>query len=66
MDHVQIPEKFVRKFLMLPEASEQGAMRLDYRSDEHVHYLNNIEEDSRYKRWRANLNEVFQEIVGGF
>ena len=60
MDHVQIPEKFIRKFLMLPEASEEGTMRLDYRSDEHVHYINNIEEDSRYKRWRANLNEVFQ------
>ncbi|KAG0591180.1 hypothetical protein KC19_1G156300 [Ceratodon purpureus] len=62
---MKIPEKYVRKFLMLPEASEQGAMRLDYRSDEHVHYLNNIEEDSRYKRWRANLNELLMPVFPG-
>ncbi|XP_024372023.1 UDP-glucose:glycoprotein glucosyltransferase isoform X2 [Physcomitrium patens] len=62
---LKIPEKFIRKFLLLPEASEQGAMRLDYRSDKHVHYLNNIEEDSRYKRWRSNLNELLMPVFPG-
>lgn len=60
---VQVPEKFVRNFLLLPEASEQSAMRLDYRSDKHVHYINDIEQDSKYKRWRANLNEVFEDCT---
>lgn len=55
---VQIPQKFVRQFLQLPEAPESGLLRLDFRSKKHVHYLNNIEEDAMYKRWRANLNEV--------
>lgn len=31
--------------------------RVDFRST-HVHYLNNLEEDAKYKWWRTNLNEV--------
>lgn len=58
MYSLQIPNKYVRQFLQLPETQEQGAIRLDFRSEDYVHYLNNIEEDQKYKRWRSNLNEV--------
>lgn len=36
--------------------------RVDFRST-HVHYLNNLEEDAKYKWWRANLNEVNYYLI---
>lgn len=36
---------------------ESNMIRVDFRSS-HVHYLNNLEEDAMYKRWRNNINEV--------
>lgn len=62
---LKIPQRVVRQFLQLPEPSEQGGTRLDFRSTEHVHYLNNIEEDQKYKRWRTNLNELLMPVFPG-
>ena len=53
----QIPHNSVRKLLSTLPPSDSSMFRVDFRSS-HVHYINNIEEDSMYKRWRSNLNEV--------
>lgn len=53
----QIPVSTVRKLLSALPPSESSTFRVDFRSD-HVHYLNNLEVDEMYKRWRSNLNEV--------
>lgn len=47
----------MRKLLSTLPPSDSSTFRVDFRSS-HVHYINNIEEDSMYKRWRSNLNEV--------
>lgn len=47
----------MRKLLSALPPSESSNFRVDFRSD-HVHYLNNLEVDVMYKRWRSNLNEV--------
>lgn len=55
--HSQIPQLTIRKLLSSSPPSESNMFRIDFRST-HVHYLNNLEEDAMYKRWRSNLNEV--------
>lgn len=47
----------MRKLLSTLPPSESSTFRVDFRSD-YVHYLNNLEVDEMYKRWRSNLNEV--------
>lgn len=54
---MQIPHSTVRKLLSTLPPSESSTFRVDFRSS-HVHYLNDLEEDAKYKRWRNNLNEV--------
>ncbi|KAJ6865004.1 hypothetical protein NC651_035537 [Populus alba x Populus x berolinensis] len=39
-------------------------IRVDFRSS-HVHYLNNLEEDAMYKRWRNNINEILMPVFPG-
>ena len=47
----------MRKLLSTLAPPESNAIRVDFRSA-YVHYLNNLEVDAMYKRWRSNLNEV--------
>uniref|UniRef100_A0A2N9ITC7 UDP-glucose:glycoprotein glucosyltransferase thioredoxin-like domain-containing protein n=1 Tax=Fagus sylvatica TaxID=28930 RepID=A0A2N9ITC7_FAGSY len=51
-----IPYTTIRKLqsLALPESS---MFRVDFRST-HVNYLNNLEKDDMYKRWRSDINQV--------
>lgn len=53
----QIPDGAIRKLLLTTPLPEPDSYRVDFRSV-HVNYLNNLEEDDMYKRWRSNLNEV--------
>jgi hypothetical protein len=53
----QLPQSAVRKILSAPPPAESNSFRVDFRSS-HVHYLNNLEEDAMYRRWRSNLQEV--------
>ncbi|KAG6391795.1 hypothetical protein SASPL_149555 [Salvia splendens] len=61
---LKIPPSTVRKFLSVLPPSETHAFRVDFRSD-HVHYINNLEVDAMYKRWRSNLNEILMPVFPG-
>ncbi|KAK7302415.1 hypothetical protein RJT34_13304 [Clitoria ternatea] len=61
---LKIPHSTVRKLLSTLPPSESSMFRVDYRSA-HVHYLNNLEEDAKYKRWRSNLNEILMPVFPG-
>ncbi|GAB2231281.1 hypothetical protein Droror1_Dr00027570 [Drosera rotundifolia] len=61
---VKIPETCIRKLLFTSPASESSVIRLDFRSSD-VHYLNNLEEDPMYKRWRSNLHEILMPAFPG-
>ena len=61
---LKVPRKDIKTLLYTPAPSEQGSFRLDFRSI-HVHYLNNLEEDSMYRRWRSNLNELLMPVFPG-
>ncbi|MBA0726897.1 hypothetical protein Golax_002691 [Gossypium laxum] len=43
---------------------ESDTFRVDFRSD-HVHYLNNLEEDAMYRRWRSNINDILMPVFPG-
>lgn len=53
----QIPDGAIQKLLLTTPLPEPDSYRVDFRSV-HVNYLNNLEEDDMYKRWRSNINEV--------
>ncbi|KAF8411993.1 hypothetical protein HHK36_004552 [Tetracentron sinense] len=59
---VEIPQSTVRKLLSTLPPSESSTFRVDFRST-YVHYLNNLEEDPMYKRWRSNINESIDMII---
>ncbi|XP_027357768.1 UDP-glucose:glycoprotein glucosyltransferase isoform X2 [Abrus precatorius] len=61
---LKIPHSTVRKLLSTLPPSESSMFRVDFRST-HVHYLNNLEEDDKYKRWRSNLNEILMPVFPG-
>ncbi|KAL9256883.1 UDP-glucose:glycoprotein glucosyltransferase-like protein [Drosera capensis] len=61
---VKIPGPSIRKFLFISPASESSVIRLDFRSSD-VHYLNNLEVDPMYKRWRSNLHEILMPAFPG-
>ncbi|KAJ1419971.1 UDP-glucose:Glycoprotein Glucosyltransferase [Sesbania bispinosa] len=61
---LKIPYSIVRKLLSTLPPSESNMFRIDFRST-HVHYLNNLEEDAKYKRWRSNLNEILMPVFPG-
>ncbi|XP_031384011.1 UDP-glucose:glycoprotein glucosyltransferase [Punica granatum] len=60
----KIPESIIRKLLTSMPPSESSMFRVDFRFS-HVHYLNNLEEDSMYKRWRSNINEILMPVFPG-
>lgn len=53
----QIAHRSIQKILSAAPPSESNALRVDFRSV-HVHYLNNLEEDSMYRQWPTSINEV--------
>ncbi|XP_021717311.1 UDP-glucose:glycoprotein glucosyltransferase-like [Chenopodium quinoa] len=61
---LRIPEPTIRKLLSTVLPSESNMFRIDFRSS-HVHYINNLEEDSMYKRWRSNVNEILMPTFPG-
>ncbi|KAG8368795.1 hypothetical protein BUALT_Bualt15G0083900 [Buddleja alternifolia] len=61
---LKIPPSNVRKILSALPPSESHAFRVDFRSP-HVHYINNLEVDDMYKRWRSNLNEILMPVFPG-
>ncbi|RDX75646.1 UDP-glucose:glycoprotein glucosyltransferase, partial [Mucuna pruriens] len=61
---LKIPPSTVRKLLSTLPPSESSMFRVDFRTT-HVHYLNNLEEDAKYKRWRSNLNEILMPVFPG-
>ncbi|KAM7250288.1 hypothetical protein ACFE04_022171 [Oxalis oulophora] len=61
---LKIPHSTVRKLLMTLPPSESNTFRIDFRSP-HVQYLNDLEKDAMYKRWRNNLNELLMPVFPG-
>ncbi|XP_071724923.1 LOW QUALITY PROTEIN: UDP-glucose:glycoprotein glucosyltransferase-like [Rutidosis leptorrhynchoides] len=61
---LKIPHATVRKLLMTLPPPESNMFRIDFRSS-HVQYLNDLEKDAMYKRWRNNLNEILMPVFPG-
>ncbi|XP_027931508.1 UDP-glucose:glycoprotein glucosyltransferase [Vigna unguiculata] len=61
---LKIPPSIVQKLLSTLPPSESSMFRVDFRTTQ-VHYLNNLEEDAKYKRWRSNLNEIWTPVFPG-
>ncbi|CAK9160518.1 unnamed protein product [Ilex paraguariensis] len=61
---LKIPTSTVRKLLSTVPPPESNMFRVDFRSD-HVQYLNNLEVDSMYRRWRSNINEILMPVFPG-
>ncbi|KAL3515635.1 hypothetical protein ACH5RR_022537 [Cinchona calisaya] len=61
---LKIPLTTVRKLLSILPPSESNTIRVDFRST-HVHYLNDLEHDIMYKRWRSNINEIMMPVFPG-
>ncbi|URE03054.1 udp-glucose glycoprotein [Musa troglodytarum] len=61
---LKLPLSAIQKLLSAAPPSESNAFRIDFRSG-HVHYLNNLEEDAMYKRWRSNINEILMPVFPG-
>lgn len=61
---LKIPRGSISSLLSTLPPSESEMLRVDFRSD-HVHYLNNLEEDAMYRRWRSNLNEILMPVYPG-
>ncbi|KAK8564297.1 hypothetical protein V6N12_036423 [Hibiscus sabdariffa] len=59
---LKLPSSTVRKLLSTMTPPESDTFRVDFRSS-HVHYLNNLEEDAMYRRWRSNLNDSINMIT---
>ncbi|GAV61148.1 Glyco_transf_8 domain-containing protein/UDP-g_GGTase domain-containing protein [Cephalotus follicularis] len=61
---LKLPHSTVRKLLSTLPSPESSMFRVDFRST-YVHYLNNLEEDAMYKRWRNNINEILMPVFPG-
>ncbi|GLT63971.1 hypothetical protein SLA2020_364930 [Shorea laevis] len=61
---LKIPHTIIRKLLSTLPPPESNMFRVDFRST-HVHFLNNLEEDAMYKRWRSNINEILMPVFPG-
>ncbi|KAI9397239.1 hypothetical protein POPTR_003G018900v4 [Populus trichocarpa] len=61
---LKVPHSTIRKLLSTASPPESSMIRVDFRSS-HVHYLNNLEEDAMYKRWRNNINEILMPVFPG-
>ncbi|KAL5715758.1 hypothetical protein ACHQM5_017534 [Ranunculus cassubicifolius] len=61
---LKVPQSTIRKLLSTIPPSEANTFRVDFRST-HVHYLNNLEEDAMYRRWRSSLNDLLMPVFPG-
>ncbi|CAN6287994.1 unnamed protein product [Urochloa humidicola] len=61
---LKLPQSAAHKILSAPPPAESNSFRVDFRSS-HVHYLNNLEEDAMYRRWRSNLQELLMPVFPG-
>ncbi|CAL4933619.1 unnamed protein product [Urochloa decumbens] len=61
---LKLPQSAAHKILSAPPPAESNSLRVDFRSS-HVHYLNNLEEDAMYRRWRSNLQELLMPVFPG-
>lgn len=61
---LKIPLNTVRKLLSVVPPSESNLIRVDFRST-HVHYINDLEVDAMYKRWRSNIQEILMPVFPG-
>ncbi|KAJ4784375.1 UDP-glucose:glycoprotein glucosyltransferase 1 [Rhynchospora pubera] len=61
---LKLPHGTIRKLLSSAPPSESNAIRVDFRSD-HVYFLNNLEEDAMYRRWRSNIQEILMPVFPG-
>ncbi|KAF2319840.1 hypothetical protein GH714_019555 [Hevea brasiliensis] len=61
---LKVPHSAIRKLLSTMSPPESNMLRVDFRSA-HVLYLNNLEEDAMYKRWRSNINEILMPVFPG-
>lgn len=61
---LKVPPHTIRQLLSILPPSESNLIRIDFRSA-HVHYLNDLEVDAMYKRWRSNLNEILMPVFPG-
>ncbi|MBA0572609.1 hypothetical protein Golob_002937 [Gossypium lobatum] len=61
---MKLPRSTIRKLLSTMTPPESDTFRVDFRSD-HVHYLNNLEEDAMYRRWRSNINDILMPVFPG-
>ncbi|KAG5041087.1 hypothetical protein JHK85_013563 [Glycine max] len=59
---LKIPQGTLKKLLSTSPPLESSIFRVDFHSS-HVHYLNNLEEDAKYKQWRNNLDESIDMII---
>jgi UDP-glucose:glycoprotein glucosyltransferase len=60
---LKIPYTTIRKLQSLP-LPESSMFRVDFRST-HVNYLNNLEKDDMYKRWRSDINQILMPVYPG-
>jgi len=61
---LKLPQSAAHKILSAPPPAESNSFRVDFRSS-HVHYLNNLEEDGMYRRWRSNIQELLMPVFPG-
>nr|XP_010920353.1 UDP-glucose:glycoprotein glucosyltransferase [Elaeis guineensis] len=61
---LKLPQNAIRKLLTAPPPLESNVFRVDFRSA-HVHYLNDLENDVMYRRWRSNINEILMPVFPG-
>ncbi|CAI0375267.1 unnamed protein product, partial [Linum tenue] len=62
LSKLKVPQSTIRRLLSTMSPQESNTFRVDFRSA-NVHFLNNLEEDAMYKRWRSNLNEAVDMII---
>ncbi|KAI5067704.1 hypothetical protein GOP47_0018232 [Adiantum capillus-veneris] len=61
---LKVPAKYVKSLMQIPDPAELSSVRVDFRSP-YVYYLNNLEEDAMYRRWRSNLQELLMPVFPG-
>ncbi|XP_066332805.1 UDP-glucose:glycoprotein glucosyltransferase-like isoform X1 [Miscanthus floridulus] len=61
---LKLPQSAAHKILSAPPPAESNSFRVDFRSS-HVHYINNLEEDDMYRRWRSNIQELLMPVFPG-
>ncbi|CAL1352591.1 unnamed protein product [Linum trigynum] len=64
LSKLKVPQSTIRRLLSTMSPQESNTFRVDFRSA-NVHFLNNLEEDAMYKRWRSNLNEILMPVFPG-